>query len=450
MQKIWAEIESLLRPHAERFEACLKAPVATQKKLFEKLITDNADTTFSQELGFDKILGYEDIEPYIKRIAEGEQNVLTGEPVKVFEKTGGSTGGPKLIPYTASAIKRFQKGVFPWLYDLLQQRPGIKQGRIYFAISPAVRHETRTSGGVSIGAGNDMLYLGSEIGSLFQQLLVVPEIADDFEEWKDLTASALLEARDLSFISVWSPTFLLTILEHIKTRYGNIDTQKVWPQLDTISCWTSAGSKHFAERLQAAFPHVHIQGKGLLLTEGCITIPYKDFEHPILSLESNYYEFLDNNGQVHTIEGLEDGRDYQVIISNDSGLYHYNTEDVVRVHMADNTPQLEFLGRAGIVSDLCGEKLTEAFVTNALSCFLSQYGHFTLTPNTSPFPHYVAVIEQIDIPANLPDQIDQALRHNPQYDYARNLGQLGNVVCESRSENLERSISEKPSILKIV
>src|SRR5260370_15408804 len=72
------------------------------------------------------------------------------------------------------------------------------------------------------------------------------------------------------------------------------DPKTFWPLLDTISCWTSASAAPFARRLQSLFPGVQIPGKGLLATEGVITIPLSDHSYPALAAESGYYEFIDD------------------------------------------------------------------------------------------------------------------------------------------------------------
>src|SRR4028118_297196 len=46
------------------------------------------------------ILPYSSYEPYLKRIAQGEPNVLTPDPVVYLNSTSGSTGKQKLIPET--------------------------------------------------------------------------------------------------------------------------------------------------------------------------------------------------------------------------------------------------------------------------------------------------------------------------------------------------------------
>jgi len=61
------------------------------------------------------------------------------------------------------------------------------------------------------------------------------------------------------------------------------------------------------------------------------------------------------------------GKRYEVIVTNGGGLWRYRLGDSVECtgHLVA-TPTLRYLGRAGQVSDLRGEKLCEPFVAEAL------------------------------------------------------------------------------------
>jgi hypothetical protein len=87
--------------------------------------------------------------------------------------------------------------------------------------------------------------------------------------------------------------------------------------------------------------------------------------------------------------------------------------------------QLEFLGRRGIVSDLVGEKLTEAFVGK---CLEPVPGFRFLAPHCDGYVLYS------ELPADI-DVIEIRLCENPQYAYARKFGQLAPLRLV-RDENL--------------
>jgi hypothetical protein len=77
------------------------------------------------------------------------------------------------------------------------------------------------------------------------------------------------------------------------------------------------------------------------------------------------------------------------------------------------TSLIEFIGRAG-TTDLVGEKLTEPFVAK---CLEHIPGIRFLKPNCNGYLLYA------ENPADL-EIIEQKLAENPQYAYARKLGQL--------------------------
>ena len=107
-------------------------------------------------------------------------------------------------------------------------------------------------------------------------------------------------------------------------------------------------------------------------------------------------------------------------------MYRYDTADLVEVvGFTAQTPRLVFKGRAGLATDLCGEKLTEEFV---LSCMQAAYEgqpiFAILAPSPKPHPHYVLYANDDVRIAEFSGRLEAQLRRNPQYAYARHLGQL--------------------------
>ena len=94
-----------------------------------------------------------------------------------------------------------------------------------------------------------------------------------------------------------------------------------------------------------ALSGVTLQGKGLLSTEAVITVP-SDCGDPQLSADSNFYEFRRDNGQIYLADELLSGETYSVIVTTNSGLYRYQTDDLVLCtgHTPEGLPQLRFAG----------------------------------------------------------------------------------------------------------
>src|SRR5262249_5236390 len=144
----------------------------------------------------------------------GRRGVLTREPVTLLEPTSGSVRGEKLIPYTASLRRQFQRALAVWIADLFRHRPALRRGRAYWSLSPALGPPRRSAGGIPIGFDDDTAYLGTLERCAVQRLLVVPpgvaRLAD-MDAFRYATLLGLLRAEDLALISVWNPTFLTAL-----------------------------------------------------------------------------------------------------------------------------------------------------------------------------------------------------------------------------------------------
>lgn len=401
------------------------------------------------------IRSYEEFEPWITRVAGGEPNVLTHDPIVAFEQTGGSASGRKLVPYTEAQLKSFGASVLPWLESLLARRPAIRSGKAYVAVSPKIRMPARTSGGLQIGLPSEGAYLGQEIAPAFGQILVngmAAGRAEDLREWQLETLCDLVVADNLSFVSVWSPTFVTRLVDILvneadavmeklgkaagaKKRFasalagGNLRTKVLWPNLDTISCWTDGPSKIYSKELARRFPQVHFEPKGLLATESPITIPLGFAKGNVPALSSVFLEFIDPSGRSHLANDVNEGIDYRIVLTTWGGLYRYDIGDIVRCNGHKlGVPLFTFVGRAGLVSDLVGEKLTDEFVSRVLADLPCAT---MLVARNGDVPFYELWVDG-DLPVGSA-AIEARLRANPQYSHARDLGQLGAMAVVSTS-----------------
>jgi hypothetical protein len=164
----------------------------------------------------------------------------------------------------------------------------------------------------------------------------------------------------------------------------------------------------------------------LLATEAFISLPMTGAAVPVLALRSGFYEFEDDAGRIHLCTELESDKSYAVIVTNYGGLYRYRLGDRVRcAGYYEETPMLRFIGRAGLISDLCGEKLSEDFV---LRQFGRTRGFTTLLGSPYPQRRYVLVLDDARWSASeareYAARVDRDLQHNPQYRYARSIDQL--------------------------
>lgn len=457
----------LLEGAAQRFRAELDQPGQVQAEVLLAILQQQQHSEFGQRHGFAAIANaeqfaaavpvadYAALSASITRMADGAANVLSAAPVLAYEETGGSGDGRKLIPYTGAGLAAFQSGLLPWLDDLCTHFPGLGEGPFYWAISPACRQASATPGGTPIGLP-DAAYLGMDVGMAVAQLLAVPAemgAIADVGQWRAATLQHLFACETMSMISVWSPSFLTELLRHAVEGRAALaagldperasvvleelarpspNYQRLWPRLQVISCWDQASAAAGAAALRAQFPHALVQGKGLLATEGLVTIPLVGAAWPVLALRAGYFEFVDADGKACGADSVAEGRQYQLLMTTHSGLYRYALGDQVVVRgFAGRTPMLEFVGRSNSASDLCGEKLCDAFVAGRLASLGQAFA--VLAPHGTDALRYALLLDAAAIGATeaaaAAAALDQALHDNPQYAYARRIGQLGPVLA---------------------
>lgn len=496
------------------FRRATSQVAVAQGQLLQTMIRANRQTEFGERWRFDTIASprafqervplttYDDYAAAIERLGAGELNLLTRERVERLTPTSGTTSGAKLIPYTASLRRQFQRGVAAWMFDLLRGRPALRRGRAYWSISPAMGPPRQSSGGIPVGFAEDAAYLGMVERFVLERLLVTPGAVaaiPDIEAFRYCTLWSLLRAADLTLISVWSPTFLTALLlpferwldrlcadiragtltpptplpngvagpllervqpdcrradqlASIRRAGGSLPEKfrQFWPQLAFLSCWADGSASGYVASVRSLLPFVEIQPKGLLATEGFVSLPLLDRAGAALAVRSHFFEFepADTPAKAESrpallplAHQLEEGGRYRVVVTTAGGLYRYQLGDEVEVVGWENQcPRLRFLGRAGATSDLVGEKLAEPHVRCALERFLAQEGiepsFVLLVPVSAEPPHYRLYLQGAALPQPLAVRVGWARRleallaENPYYQHAVRLGQLGPVDCE--------------------
>ena len=467
-----------------RFLRALKRPEETQRGILRRLIRDNSASAYGRAHDFAGIASYEtfrdrvpivdydDLKPWIARIMRGEESVLTRENVTRLVPTSGSTGARKLIPFTSSLQREFNAAIGPWMVDLCRENPSVPFGPAYWSISPSTLAGGEVKSAVPIGFDDDSAYLGGVRKVLVEATFAAPSalrLATDPQAFRYATLLCLLRQPDLRLISVWHPSFLTLLLDALPAWWEELledvatgDCRRIpteirrilrrspqpdrlqtlrlanpaaphtfWPYLRVVSCWGDAQAALPCADLRKRLPRITIQAKGLLATEAFVSIPFHR-HHPV-AITSHFFEFVDENGAVRRAHELRPGEPYKVVVTTAGGLWRYRLGDIVEVDgFVAATPSLRFLGRGSGVSDLCGEKLTEVFVTRAItsacaSCnFAPAFAMLAPERDADGHWHYTIFLGE-DAPASLLPALEAELRANPHYAICRDLGQLGPV-----------------------
>ena len=487
-----------------RFRQALGDPIRTQKAILQRYLRENRETVVGRLYRFDTLVNasdvvaafqdavptttYDDLEPFVDRIATGESNVLTHAAVNRLVPSSGSTSAAKLIPHTVGVQREFSLAIDAWIADLFRGHRALLGGPAYWSVTPAISFDAIAAARlgaatpvVPIGFDDDSAYLGGFRRMISRALLAVPDeirLVTDQQAFRYLTLLFLVHARDLRLISIWHPSFLTRLLEalpehferliedvergtlnppgvlpeHVRTilaprlhpnprratelrRTGTKTVRGLWPELAVVSCWADGPAGLPASHLARVLQGVTVQPKGLIATEGIVTIPFGGL-HP-LAIRSHFFEMIGPDGHCRLPHELDQGVEYAPLITTAGGLYRYRLGDRVVVDgWIERTPSLRFVGRGDRVSDRCGEKLSDGFVTGVLAKIFerSVAPRFAMVaPERTPDGiAYTLLIEPAGpMSPDLAAVLERELRSNPHYAWCVDLGQLrpARVVC---------------------
>ena len=442
-----------LAPAARRLESALANPDEAQDRLRDALGRRLARTRYGQHVGvysardFHKapLATYEDLQPWLDEQRRCENNAITTETVRFYERTSGSSGAAKYIPYTRSLRRAFSDMFAAWAFDVLTRGPRLRSGKLYMSVSPSIGQAEQTEQGRAVGLDNDADYLDGWLQKMLSPFLVQLPSTERFSSaiaFKDALALTLLKAPSLEVFSVWSPSFLDVIFDHIGQNRGHLAAQlpperaklidseviswaALWPQLRLISCWDQGAAAPLADRLRGRFPGALVQGKGLLATEAPVTVPWTPAGGCVPLVAHTLIELIDHSGDIRPLTAAKRGETYELALSTLGGLCRYRIGDQVTVtHHYGPTPCLRFVGRTGGVSDLVGEKLSESLVSAVLRRHLpNPDGMITLVPLAGPPAGYV-LLSDGPLPGGAVKRIEADLAEAYHYGLARGLGQL--------------------------
>jgi hypothetical protein len=462
-------------------------------------------TTFKEFQERVPISTYEDLEPYINAAMLGQPNQLTKEPPVLFTTTSGTTGNRKYIPMTREGKRAKSRLTWLWLCGLYRDHPGIVGGRILSVVSPEV--ESHAPSGVPCGAESGHAYrtMPGPVRSVYTAPYGVFAIED--YEAKYYTLLRLAAGQDISCIATVNPSTIVLLADRLAghaesiirdVRDGSLSSDfrvpqdlrdslhlrpdpkralhleqavaagdgvlrpgLAWPELAAVGCWKGGTVGAYLAKFDTFFPQgPPVRDLGYYATELRGSVPLSDEgDAGTIAVGTNVLEFhpagedrAPQGWELLRVEQLEAGQRYFVYVTNASGLYRYEMNDIVEVTGHDQrTPLIRFVQKGKGVVSFTGEKLYEvqviAAVDQALAALRGRY-HFIaavaeLVDGTSP--RLVFLIEFDDGIADhqgsaMVDRVDAALGdENDEYQTKRRSLRYGApVIRVVRSGEFDR------------
>jgi hypothetical protein len=371
------------------------------------------------------ISAYEDLEPYITAEMDGRPNQLTKEPPVLFTTTSGTTGNRKYIPMTREGKRAKSHLTWLWFCGLYRDHPGIVGGRILSVVSPEV--ESHAPSGVPIGAesGHGYRTMPGPVKSMYTA--PYPVFAVEDYEAKYYTLLRLAAGQNISCIATVNPSTVVLLGDRLAqhtepiirdVRDGSLSSEfsvpqdlrdslhlkpdperarhleraaaagggllrpgLAWPELAAVGCWKGGTVGAYLARFDTLFPQrPPVRDFGYYATELRGSVPLSDQgDAGVIAVGTNVLEFhpaeedrAPQGRELLRLEQLEPGQRYFVYVTNDSGLYRYDMNDIVEVagHYGQ-TPLIRFIQKGKGVVSFTGEKLYEVQVIAAVEAALA-------------------------------------------------------------------------------
>lgn len=389
---------------------------------------------------------YDYYENYIRRMSNGEKNILISEGVEYFGHTSGTTGKQKLIPTTKTSRKLASKYMAlltnKFSYDNFRENWNYGRGLMIADIVMT----TYTQGGVPIcsatsGGMNGIRFI---LPYLYTSPIEVMKIKDKESSLYLHLLFALKETKLLYISGVFISNILdlFRILESkhqdlvrdIRRGYirnnMNIDedtrkklnsllspdasradkleyefekglkgiSRRVWPNLSYIATVTGANFSIYDDKVNYYTDSLPIYSPAYAATEAMIGInPYANKIRYVIIPDTAFYEFIPQEegeeDSQHTLclEELEIGTKYEIVITNYAGLYRYRMGDLIQVvGFYNNCPEVEFLYRKNQVLNMVSEKTNEEHLTNSIKSTIKKLNlnlvDYTTMPDNSITP----------------------------------------------------------------
>ncbi len=418
---------------AAAFDRAARAPVRAQEAQLQTYLRRNRDTEFGRKFGFCDIAGPgafaarvplqppEDLQPWMRRLLQGERNLLTAEDPIFYGLTTGSSGHHKYLPITPAYRAEFQRTVKVAFWHLYRRFRAAFKSRFLYFVGPR-RFEIAPDG---LDVGSMSGYNFTEQPRLVRALYAWPAELFGVADLATRSYLALLLAihGDISLITGVFPLPIIALLRDLEARApelardlarGTLDgatgltpeqraffrreprpdlakrleqaarapveekARLTWPDLGLVYCWCTATAGSYVPELQRRLgPAVAVRDAIYAATEAWCNIPLGDADTGgPLAITSAYYEFIpEEGGEPVPQEGLVDGRRYLIVVTTGAGLYRYVIGDIVEVcGRYLETPRIRFVRKSGAASNLAGEQLDESHVNQAVGEALADLG----------------------------------------------------------------------------
>jgi hypothetical protein len=375
-----------------------------QKKVLDALISGGRGTIFGREHGFQGINGYEHfrkqvpirdyeaLKPYVERVLQGESDVLwKGKPI-YFAKTSGTTSGVKYIPISRESIPNHINSARNALLSYVHEsgNASFADGNLIFLSgSPELHEKAGIKTGRLSGIVNHHVpgYLRSNQKPSYETNII--------EDWEEKLERIIDETIDANMTLISGiPPWVQMYFDRIQARTGK-KIKEVFPNF-SVFAYGGVNMEPYRGKLFESIGKKIDSIEMYPASEGFIA--YQDSQHEeglLLLLNSGiFFEFIPADEYFNaepsrlSIEEVELGKNYALIINNNAGLWGYSIGDTVKF-VSKNPYRLLVTGRIKHFISAFGEHVIGEEVEKAMKLTMKKFPEtalveFTVAPQVTP------------------------------------------------------------------
>ena len=378
-------------------------PHKTQQKIFKELIKKAKNTAFGKDHNFDKITSYsefkkqvkvtdyEGLRSYVDRIIAGEKNVLwKGKPL-YFAKTSGTTSGAKYIPITKESMPTHIKAAKEALLFYIAEKndASFVDGKMIFLQGSPVLEALN---GIKLGR------LSGIVAHYVPQYLLKNRLpsweTNCIEDW-DTKVTAIVEEtvnEDMSVIS-GIPSWVQMYFEKLIDKTGK-KISEIFPNFNFF-IYGGVNFEPYKNKFEALIGKKIDYIELYPASEGFIAYQDSQIEKGmLLQLNSGIFyefipanEFFNENSTRISVEDVQLGVNYVIILNTNAGLWGYNIGDTVE--FTSLLPyRIKVTGRIKHFISAFGEhvigKEVEKALNDAIKGTNTNVSEFTVAPQVNP------------------------------------------------------------------
>ena len=359
---------------------------------------------------------FQDYEEYIKRMIDGgESNLITSLPLVGYAQSSGSVGARKLVPLTQPQVNIYVRYTVPKMlaladrYHRQKYGKGLKPGRGMFtppAFDDYLPNGMLCSNVADVAARQlgfcypyillnpftklfnaseadskymnfrlgledpNLMYMFSVFFMNFTDLIRYLEInwktiVDDIETGtiSDLGMASEETKKKLAGFLKPNPTRAAELRKEFEKGFDNTIIPRLWPNMSVMYGIGSASFWPFVKICRGYTGDIPYDFSIYGASEGLFaSTDYLNSLNQLLLVDSCYYEFIpmEDESRILSLDELEVGKEYEIIITSQAGLYRYRCGDVIKVvDYMNECPYILFSFRKGQLLNLTGEKTTE-------------------------------------------------------------------------------------------